>query len=278
MKKFLILLVLFAFLASPVLAQEEADSSEAGVLPGSFWYGFDKLGESLGGLFAWTKEAKAKRNIKLAKERLAESEKLQEQGKDEKAGLALGQYSRKMHLAKQYAEGIKDIDKKNNVMFQYDEVVIDKQDPWNEQEREREQKEKPVNGVNQPGNNQTQAMKAKNIGITNGQTEAMASPQNLGSSGKEAGEVAQPKDSCDEKYECKITCGTDMINNCNDTANGLFDFTTCLSGCYKYNILYGCGMEAGCDAPCYTGWEHDCSPSSYQNCLTKCDNLYKDCY
>lgn len=280
MKKFLILLVLFAFLASPVLAEDKVDTSEAGILPGSFWYGFDKLGEGIGGLFAWTKEAKAKRNIKLARERLAESKKLQEQGKDEKAGLALNQYSRKMRLAQKYTEDIKDADKKSDTMFQYDEVTINKQSPWGEQEMEREQNGKPLNGINQQNTPQVQATKegVKNISATQTQTQAMASPQNLGSSGKEEGAVVQPKDSCEEKYECKIACGTDMINSCNDTANGLYDLTLCLSGCYKYNILYGCGMEAGCDAPCYTEWEHNCSPSAYQNCLTKCDNLYKDCY
>jgi len=95
-------------------------------------------------------------------------------------------------------------------------------------------------------------------------------------------QVVNPKgnsgNSCSKLYICKINCGKDIIEKCNGySANKMYQLLQCQGGCYKYNIFYGCGMEAGCDESCWQSYDSVCSPNKYESCISNCDDDFGDC-
>lgn len=92
MKKLIIVGIMFLVLPFYTFAQGATSTSvnvtgtvtlkDAGLLPGDFFYFFDKLGESINIAFTFNKENKARKHIEYAKERVAE---INEVLKNEKA-------------------------------------------------------------------------------------------------------------------------------------------------------------------------------------------------
>ncbi|MFH1291834.1 MAG: DUF5667 domain-containing protein [bacterium] len=84
--------------------------------------------------------------------------------------------------------------------------------------------------------------------------------------------------SCSKLYICKINCGKDIIEKCNGySSNKMYQLLQCRGGCYKYNIFYGCGMEAGCDESCWQDYNTVCSPNKYESCISSCEGVFGDC-
>jgi len=96
MKIFISLILLFSISTVPVFAaqmqyksqqylEEEVAIIEPGVLPNSFWYWTDIFAEEIRFIFTVGKEKKADYLIQMADERLAEMQKLSEEGIDKYA-------------------------------------------------------------------------------------------------------------------------------------------------------------------------------------------------
>jgi len=84
--------------------------------------------------------------------------------------------------------------------------------------------------------------------------------------------------SCSKLYTCKINCGKDMVDRCiGQSANKMYQLMSCRGNCLKYNLFYGCGMEAGCDQPCWQTYEQSCGQSVYNSCVSGCENTFGDC-
>ena len=96
------------------------------------------------------------------------------------------------------------------------------------------------------------------------------------------GQVVRP-DSCGNKnvklYLCKISCGEDIINNCNGySSTYLYQLNTCRGDCLSHNIFYGCGYEQGCDDPCWEDYDEECHPNVYNECIENCEEVHGDCH
>lgn len=76
---YLVLTLLFA-ISGRAGAQESQSLPDAGMTPDSSFYFLDKLGEQIGMMFAFGTEAKTKKQIEIAEERLAEANELSETG------------------------------------------------------------------------------------------------------------------------------------------------------------------------------------------------------
>ncbi|MFH1789549.1 MAG: DUF5667 domain-containing protein [bacterium] len=94
-------------------------------------------------------------------------------------------------------------------------------------------------------------------------------------------QVVSPKNSgncCTKLYLCKIECGKKIIADCNGySADKMYDLLNCRGACTHYNLFYGCGMEAGCDTPCWNNYDSACSMNTYEQCLSGCDDVFGDC-
>ena len=77
------------------------------VLPDSSWYFIKRIKEKLGDWFSIRKITEYKRNSDLAKERLAEAYALIDEGKIEKAKIAMYEFRKRLDLAGGYLEKLK---------------------------------------------------------------------------------------------------------------------------------------------------------------------------
>lgn len=108
MKTFLIALVLVSavILISPVSASAAAN---AGVKPGSFWYGFDLAFEKINLFFTFNSEGKSRKALEYADERLAEAEAVAENNNTDAVKTAIANYESNIAFA---AEKAKDVGEK----------------------------------------------------------------------------------------------------------------------------------------------------------------------
>ena len=108
MKAFLIALALISavVLVSPVSASA---ATNAGVKPGSFWYGFDIAFEKINMFFTFGSEGKARKALEYADERLAEAEVVAENNNTDAVKEAITNYESNIAFA---AEKSKDVSEK----------------------------------------------------------------------------------------------------------------------------------------------------------------------
>ena len=129
---------------------------------------------------------------------------------------------------------------------------------------------------------------APNVGETNSDPEVAEAPTDEDGGGKpgmnEEGstQVTRPDScgsNCSKLYLCKIKCGEDLVNECNNiySINSMYNLLQCRGECTKYNIVYGCGMESGCDEPCWEDYNKKCSQSAYEDCIGSCEETFGDC-
>ena len=108
MKAFLITLALISavVLVSPASASA---ATNAGVKPGSFWYGFDLAFEKINLFFTFNSEGKARKALEYADERLAEAEAVAENNNTDAVKTAITNYESNIAFA---AEKSKDVSEK----------------------------------------------------------------------------------------------------------------------------------------------------------------------
>ena len=108
MKAFLIALALISavVLISPASASA---ATNAGVKPGSFWYGFDLAFEKINLFFTFNSEGKARKALEYADERLAEAEAVAENNNTDAVKTAITNYESNIAFA---AEKSKDVSEK----------------------------------------------------------------------------------------------------------------------------------------------------------------------
>ena len=108
MKAFLIALALISavVLVSPASASA---ATNAGVKPGSFWYGFDIAFEKINIFFTFNPEGKARKALRYADERLAEAEVVAENSNTDAVKTAISNYESNIAFA---AEKSKDVSEK----------------------------------------------------------------------------------------------------------------------------------------------------------------------
>jgi len=108
MKAFLITLALISavVLVSPASASA---ATNAGVKPGSFWYGFDLAFEKINLFFTFNSEGKARKSLEYADERLAEAEAVAESDNTDAVKTAITNYESNIAFA---AEKSKDVSEK----------------------------------------------------------------------------------------------------------------------------------------------------------------------
>src|SRR3990172_12199538 len=108
MKSSIIALVLMSavVLISPASASA---ATNAGVKPGSFWYGFDIAFEKVNLFFIFNSEGKARKSLEYADERLAEAEAVAESDNTDAVKTAITNYESNIAFA---AEKSKDVSEK----------------------------------------------------------------------------------------------------------------------------------------------------------------------
>lgn len=95
MKKFItvaLVTILIFTVVGAVRAQENVELPSPGITPDSPFYFLDTLGERIGLLFARSAEAKARKALAIAEEKLAETEAMVDEGKDKAAEIAINRY------------------------------------------------------------------------------------------------------------------------------------------------------------------------------------------
>ncbi len=99
MKKILLGTLLTLFLAVGTVSAQTIDTAEAGMLPNSPFYFFETLSERIGTLLTFGKIKKAEKHLKLASERLAESNVLADSGDLDKAEKTVEKYQERIDEA-----------------------------------------------------------------------------------------------------------------------------------------------------------------------------------
>ena len=88
------------------------------------------------------------------------------------------------------------------------------------------------------------------------------------------GQVTRPEGvgSCDSKmYLCQIKCGQEIVEECvKHSGDHMYQLLSCRGACTKFNLFYGCGMEAGCDDSCWDNYYDHCGTGAYESCLNAC--------
>jgi len=110
MKTFLITLALISavVLISPASASA---ATNAGVKPGSFWYGFDLAFEKVNLFFTFNSENKVKKALKYADERLAEAEAVAENNNTDAVKTAITNYEGNIAFAAEKSKDVSDKEK-----------------------------------------------------------------------------------------------------------------------------------------------------------------------
>jgi hypothetical protein len=286
-----LLVLVFALSASGVAANQEI--VKPGILPDSHFYFLERASESVKTFFVFDKDKKAERWLKLANERAAEAEALFQNGKVELAETTFANYNKRvdqtLENAKKNPEFLKRIIQNLSAKKQKfidliknstGETQVVAKEKFEPKIRELDDKIKQIIKEFKDDTTVELAEQPKKT-----KPEAALAPQFSEEGGKpnmnEDGstQVTRPKglSSCNSKlYLCKIHCGEDIIDNCNgEQAPALYDLLNCRGECTKYNVLYGCGMEAGCDAPCWDEYNSKCSMSVYQSCVNDCETQFE---
>ncbi len=80
-----------------------------------------------------------------------------------------------------------------------------------------------------------------------------------------------------KKCLCQVNCGRTIIEKCVlQSGNYMYQMLNCRGECTKYNLFYGCGMEAGCDESCWDDYYEHCGSDAHENCLTGCEETFDD--
>lgn len=102
MKKFIsaILAITLVFaVVGAVRAQEDTGLPNPGITPDSPFYFLDTLGERISLFFARSAEARARKSLAIAEEKLAEAETMADEGKDKAAEIATNRYGETISVA-----------------------------------------------------------------------------------------------------------------------------------------------------------------------------------
>ena len=246
MKKLLAIIVLFILIATPVLASELTVSEKVKT--------FFTVGEL----------SKAEKLIEFANTRLQEAETA---ALDENYELAIQHLLNHERLMKKTLRLVQEArDNGENT----EEIMVLIAESGKEKERIKQLMPKEIDLP------QTQP---EILDILNQDTTVEILDYSSGKPMNEDGTVARPEglsSSCSKLYLCKISCGEDVIDNCNSYESELYDLLMCIGDCTEYQLFYGCSMEAGCDAPCWGNYEDHCSKAVYNACLEDCEETF-DC-
>lgn len=83
---------------------------------------------------------------------------------------------------------------------------------------------------------------------------------------------------CLNLYNCKIGCGNNIINNCNDSSgSNLNKLNICLQSCLSLNGLNGCVVDKDCENYCFEKYNYNCQPEVYSQCVANCEEKYDKC-
>ncbi|MBI2621184.1 MAG: hypothetical protein HYW63_00870 [Candidatus Levybacteria bacterium] len=99
MLKKLILLVLALFLFAGVAQAQTEELPDPGITPDSPLYFFDTLGENIGLFFAFGDEAKTRKAVEIANEKVAEAQAMAEKGNEDAAEIAAERYGKVISTA-----------------------------------------------------------------------------------------------------------------------------------------------------------------------------------
>lgn len=112
MKKIMILFVCFLLImsVSSVLADEDIDSTDAGVTPDSAMYGLDKAMDSLSLALTFGNANKAEKGIKIAQERLMEAQEMADKDKPEHVEKAREEHQKVIEKAEKELDKLKEGD------------------------------------------------------------------------------------------------------------------------------------------------------------------------
>lgn len=310
MKKVItISLICIFFIAGTSFASVES-STKAGWVPSNPFYFLEKWSEGIKSLLTFDNLKKAERFQSLAEERLAEARVLIENNQPQKAEKLLQEFEKKMNQAmekaKQYQESGGDTTEFYEKVIVGDRVATlnssDQKVEYLNQaiQRERERIERLLDQFSESEKKQLiEKIKEKSQKLQDLQTAPNSSLQvqemelltesaeptivssldsSTGKKETENGQVVRPNtgSDCNSKlYLCKIQCGEDIINKCNQySASEMYSLFQCTGNCVSYQLFYGCSMEQGCDESCWSNYESACSPASYQSCLSSCESQF----
>ncbi len=78
-----------------------------------------------------------------------------------------------------------------------------------------------------------------------------------------------------KKCLCQVSCGQKIVEDCIlQSGNYMYQMLNCRGDCTKYNLIYGCGMEAGCDESCWDNYYDHCGLEAHENCLADCEETF----
>lgn len=100
--------VLGSLLFTSVAYASDGKSPSPGITPDSPWYVFDKIGKSLGMAFTFGAEAKAKKSLKYADERLAEAQKMASENKTAALEKAIADFEKYIGMLQEKLADIKE--------------------------------------------------------------------------------------------------------------------------------------------------------------------------
>ena len=111
MKRFSLIIITLFFIAVFVLPVSASAATNAGVKPGSFWYGFDIAFEKINLFFTFNSEVKARKALEYADERLAEAEAVAENNNTDAVKEAITNYESNIAFAAEKSKDVSDKEK-----------------------------------------------------------------------------------------------------------------------------------------------------------------------
>lgn len=128
MKRFSLIITILFLIAVFVLPTSASAATNAGVKPGSFWYGFDIAFEKINLFFTFNPEKKARKALEYADERLAEIEVIAEKNNPDAVKTATANYESNVALATEKSKEVKDKGQAENLLTSIEDNISRNQD------------------------------------------------------------------------------------------------------------------------------------------------------